>query len=142
MRRMVLVVSGLALAVAMATGAGVRAEQAQDAAVVDKAMKAVGPAFSAARKAAAAGKMAEAKTSGQALAKAFADTEAFFKSHGKADGVEWSQVARKAADGIAGAATAEAATAAASDLQKTCAGCHAKYRGKAADGAYTYKAGN
>ena len=98
MRRMLLVVSGLALGVAL-MNVGVRAEQAQDAAVIDKAMKAVGPAFGAARKAVNSGAMAEAKTSAQALSKSFVETEAFFMSHGKADGVEWAQVAKKAADG-------------------------------------------
>ncbi len=32
--------------------------------------------------------MAEAKTHAEALSKAFVETEAFFNSHGKADGVE------------------------------------------------------
>jgi len=141
MRRMFLAVSGLALGVALAMSVGVGAEQAQDPAVIDKAMKAVGPAFGAARKAVEAGMMADAKTSAEALSKAFVETEAFFKSHGKADGVEMAQAARKAADGIASAANADAAKAAAGELGKTCAGCHGKYRDKAADGTYTFKPG-
>jgi cytochrome c556 len=142
MRRMFLAVSGLALGVVLAMGVGVGAEQAQDPAVIDKAMKAVGPAFGAARKAVEAGMMADAKTSAEALSKAFVETEAFFKSHGKADGVEMAQAAKKAADGIASAANADAAKAAAGELGKTCAGCHTKYRDKAADGTYSYKPGN
>ncbi|MEP7117733.1 MAG: hypothetical protein ABI880_09130 [Acidobacteriota bacterium] len=142
MRRMFLTVSGMVLGLALAGSTmAVRAEQAQDPAVIDKAMKAVGPAFGAARKATEAGMMAEAKTAGETLSKAFVETEAFFKSHGKADGVEMAQSAKKAADAIAKAADADAAKAGAADLGKTCAGCHSKYRDKAADGTYIYKPG-
>jgi hypothetical protein len=140
MRRMFRAMTGLALGVALA-GVSVGAEQAQDAAVIDTTMKTVGPAYGAARKAIGAGALADAKTSAASLAKAFVETEAFFKSHGKADGVEWAQSAKKASDAIAAAATADAATAAAGELGKTCAGCHAKYRDKAADGSYTFKPG-
>ena len=143
MRRMFLAVSGVALGLALVVPMTVvRAEQAQDAAVIDKAMKAVGPAFGAARKAIGGGMMAEAKTSAETMAKAFVETEAFFKSHGKADGVELAQAAKKASDAIATAANADAANAAAGELGKTCAGCHAKYRDKAADGSYSFKPGN
>ncbi len=126
MRRIVLAVSGVALGLALAAPA-MRAEQAQDAAMIDKTMKAVGPAFGAARKALEAGDMAAAKTAAESLSKSFVETEAFFKSHGKADGVEWAQAAKKAADGIALAATADAAKAPAGELGKFCAGCHGKY---------------
>ena len=77
MRRMFLAVSGLALGVALVTGVGVRAEQAQDPAVIDKAMKSLGPAFGATRKALDSGNMADAKTGAQTISKAMADTEAF-----------------------------------------------------------------
>ena len=142
MRRMFLAVSGMALGMALMTQMAVRAEQGQDAAMIDKAMKAIGPAFGAARKAAEAGTMADIKTSGETLSKAFVETEAFFKSHGKADGVEMAQAAKKASDAMASAANADAAKTAAGELGKTCAGCHTAYRTKAADGTYTYKAGN
>jgi cytochrome c556 len=141
MRRMLLVASGLALGVAL-MNVGVRAEQAQDAAVIDKAMKAVGPAFGALRKAVEAGTAAETKASADTLSKAMAETEAFFKIHGKADGVELAQAAKKAADAIAAGATGDAAKAAAGEIGKTCAGCHGKYRDRAADGTYTFKPGN
>ena len=142
MQRMFLAMSGVALGLALVVPMTVvRAEQAQDAAVIDKTMKAVGPAFGAARKAIGGGMMAEAKTSAEALAKSFLETEAFFKSHSKADGVEWAQAAKKASDAIATAANAEAANAAAGELGKTCAACHAKYRDKAADGSYSFKPG-
>lgn len=142
MRRMFLVVSGLVLGVALVLNVGVRAEQAQDAAVIDKAMKAVGPAFGAIRKAADAANLAEAKTQAQTLSKAMGETEAFFKSHGKADGVEMAQAAKKAADAIAAAADIDAAKTAAGEAGKTCMGCHTKYRDKAADGTYSFKPGN
>lgn len=104
-------------------------------------MKMVGPAFGAVRKAVDGGAMADAKTAAATLAKAFVETEAFFKSHGKADGVELAQAARKAADALAAAADAEVAKAPLGELGKTCAGCHTKYRDKAADGTYTFKPG-
>ncbi len=141
MRRMFVAMSGLALGLVLAMHVGVRAEQAQDPAVIDKTMKAVGPAFGAVRKAVDGGMMAEAKAGAQTLSKAFAETEAFFKSHGKADGVEMAQAGKKAADAIAAAANAEAAKAPVGELTKTCAGCHTKYRDKAADGSYTFKPG-
>jgi cytochrome c556 len=140
MRRIVLAVTGMALGLTLAAPA-MRAEQAQDAGVIDKTMKAVGPAFGASRKALEAGDMAAAKTAAESLSKSFVETEAFFKSHGKADGVEWAQAARKAADGIAAAASADAAKAPAGELGKLCAGCHSTYRDKAADGTFTFKPG-
>lgn len=140
MRRIVLAVTGMALGLALAAPA-MRAEQAQDAAMIDKTMKAVGPAFGTARKALEAGDMAAAKTSAEALSQSFVETEAFFKSHGKADGVEWAQAAKKAADAVAAAASADAAKTPASELGKLCAGCHAAYRERAADGSFSFKAG-
>lgn len=86
--------------------------------------------------------MAEAKTGGETLSKAFVEVEAFFKSHGKADGVKMAQEAKMAADSLAGASSAEAATAAVGAIGKTCAGCHTPYRTRAADGSYSYKPGN
>lgn len=142
MRRMFLAVSGAALGVALVMGVGVRAEQAQDPAMIDKTMKAVGPAFGALRKAVDGGMMTEAKASAQSLSKSMAETEAFFKSHGKADGVELAQAGKKAADAIAAAASADAAKGAMGELGKTCQGCHSKYREKAADGSYVFKSSN
>ena len=141
MRRVVLAVSGLALGLVL-TAPAMRAEQGQDAAVIDTTMKAVGPAFGAARKALEAGDMVAAKTSAESMSKSFVETEAFFKSHGKADGVEWAQSARKAADAIAAAASADAAKAPAGELGKLCTGCHAQYRDKSADGSFSFKPGN
>lgn len=140
MRRIVLAVGVMALGAALLAPA-MSARQGQDAAVIDKTMKAVGPAFGAARKAVEAGDMAAAKTAAETLSKSFVDTEAFFKSHGKTDGVEWAQGAKKAADAIAAAASADAAKAPAGELGKFCQGCHTKYRDKAADGSYAYKPG-
>jgi soluble cytochrome b562 len=137
---MLLAVSGVALGLVLMSPAS-SAEQGQDAAVIDKTMKAVGPAFGTARKAVEAGDMAAAKAAAETLSTAFVETEAFFKSHDKADGVEWAQGAKKAADAVAAAASADAAKAPASELGKLCQGCHTKYRDKAADGTYTFKPG-
>lgn len=139
MRRMRVAATGLAVSLAVAVGVG--AEQAQDPAVIDTTMKAVGPAFVAARKALDSDRMDDAKKGAAALSKSFIETEAFFKSHGKTDGVEWAQAAKKAADAIAAAASAEAAKAPVGELGKTCTGCHAAYRDRAADGSYSFKAG-
>jgi cytochrome c556 len=141
MRRMFVAMSGLALGLALVMQVGVRAGQAQDPALIDKTMKTVGPAFGAVRKAVDGGAMADAKTAAATLATAFVETEAFFKSHGKADGVALAQAGKQAADAIAAAASADAAKAPVGELTKTCAGCHTKYRDKAADGTYTFKAG-
>jgi cytochrome c556 len=137
---MVAAASGLAIVAVM--GVGVGAGQAQDAAVIDKAMKAVGPAFGALRKSVEGGMAPESKAAAETLSKAFADTEAFFKSHGKADGVELAQAAKKGADALAAGASGDAAKASMGELGKTCAGCHAKYRDRAADGSYGFKPGN
>ena len=142
MRRIVLVAGGMVLGVALMTQAtAVRAEQAQDPAVLDKVMKSVGGAFGAARKAVEAGDMAAAKSSAETMSKAFVETEGFFKSHGKNDGVEWAQAAKKAADAIAAAASADEAKAPGGELGKLCATCHTAYRERAADGTYNYKSG-
>lgn len=142
MRRMLLAVSGLVLGAVLVTGVGVGARQAQDAAMLDTTMKGVGPAFSALRKAVDGAMAAEVKTGAEALAKAFVETEAFFKSHGKADGVEMAHAAKTAADALAAGATGDAAKTAVGELAKTCQGCHAKYRDRAADGSYGFKPGN
>jgi cytochrome c556 len=143
MRRIVLVVSGVALGLALMNPAmtAVRAQQAQDPAVLDPVMKSVGVEFGAARKAVEAGDMAAARTGAETMSKAFVETEGFFNSHGKADGVEWAQAAKKAADGIAAATSADAAKGPAGELGKLCATCHAAYRERAVDGSYSFKAG-
>ena len=140
MRRIVVMTGSVALGLALMSPS-MSARQGQDAAVIDKTMKAVGPAFGAARKAVEADDMVAAKAAAESLSKSFVETEAFFKSHDKADGVEWAQGAKKAADGIAAAASADAAKAPAGELGKLCAGCHTKYRDKAADGSFSFKPG-
>ena len=79
--------------------------------------------------------MAAAKAGAETMSKSFVETEAFFKSHGKADGVEWAQSGQEGGRRLAAAASADAAKAPAGELGKFCAGCHAKYRDKAADGS-------
>jgi cytochrome c556 len=132
----------VALGLALGASALVSAEQAQDASKIDATMKTVGPAFGALRKGLEGGSLDLVKTNGAALSKAFVEAEGFFKSHGKTDGVEWAQGAKKAADSLASAATLDAAKASAGELGKFCQGCHTKYRDKAADGTYSFKPGN
>lgn len=130
------------MALGLAVGAPLAAEQAQDASKLDANMKVVGPANGAIRKGLEGGTLDVVHQGASTMSKAFVDTEAFFKSHGKTDGVEWSQGAKKAADAVAAAKDIDAAKAAAGELGKFCQGCHAKYRDKAADGSYTFKPGN
>lgn len=130
------------VALGLAFGGSLAAEQAQDASKLDANMKVVGPANGGVRKGLESGALDAVQQSAMAMSKAFVDTEAFFKSHGKADGVEWSQGAKKAADALAATKDIDAAKAAAAEVGKFCQGCHAKYREKAADGSYTYKPGN
>ena len=85
--------------------------------------------------------MAAAKTGAETMSKAFVETEAFFKSHGKADGVEWAPSGQEGRRRHRRRRSADAAKAPAGELGKLCATCHAAYRERAADGSYNYKAG-
>ena len=73
-------------------------------AVLDKAMKAVGPANGALRKGIDAANAELVKTNTAILAKAFADTETFWKGRGNDEAVKFAQTARAAVAAIDSAA--------------------------------------
>lgn len=113
-----------------------------DEAVLDKAMKAVGPANGALRKGVDASNADLVKTNAAILAKAFAETEAFWKKRGKEDAVKIAQTARAAVDGI------EKAVAAGNwndvkthntTLGQQCQSCHTAYRERLEDGSFAVK---
>lgn len=79
-----------------------------------------------------------------ALKQAFVTTEAFFKSHGKADAIGWAQDARKSAESIEVAATAgkwDEVKATSGSLGKMCQTCHTAYRERYDDGSFRAKLG-
>lgn len=144
MRRMrpisILLVLGVMLMVPVHSTA-----QQQPDDVIDKVMKRVGPAFGGLRKALDGGSADQAAQQATALRQAFADTEAFFKSRSKSDGVQWAQDGIKATETLQKDLTAknlDAAKADAGAIGKSCQSCHAVYRDKAQDGSYRMKPGN
>jgi cytochrome c556 len=118
---------------------------AQDDAAIYATMKKAGPAFGAVRKATEAMAADTVKENATVLSTVFTDTEAFFKTKGKADAVKWAQDAAKIAQTLAaqaGKADWEGAKKSATDLGASCATCHTAYRDKGPDGAYRLKPGN
>lgn len=110
--------------------------------VLDKAMKAVGPANGALRKGVDASNAELVKTNTAILAKAFAETETFWKKRGKEDAVKMAQTARAAVDGVAKAAAMgnwnEAKTQN-TTLGQQCQACHGAYRERLEDGSFAVK---
>jgi cytochrome c556 len=107
----------------------------------DNIMKKVGPAFAAVRQADAANADAT-KENAAVLKQAFADTEAFWKSRGRADAMQWAQDARKHVDAIDHAAAAgnwDEVKSMAGTLGQSCQSCHAAYRERFDDGSYRIK---
>jgi hypothetical protein len=110
-----------------------------------KVMRQVGPANTALRS--AIDKMDGAAVKDQAviLSKAFAQTETFWKTKGKADAVGFATEARKNADLITAAAPAgkwDDIKAAAAPLGQQCASCHGIYRQRLDDGSFRIKEGS
>lgn len=110
-----------------------------------KVMRQVGPANTALRS--AIDKMDGAAVKDQAviLSKAFAQTEAFWKTKGKADALGFATEAKKHADAITAAATAgkwDDIKASAAPLGQQCASCHGAYRQRLDDGSFRIKEGS
>jgi hypothetical protein len=110
--------------------------------LLTKVMKQVGPANTALR--ADIEKMDANLTKEHAavLKQAFTQVEAFWKAKGKANALQWSQEARKAAEGIdAAVATSnwEGAKTSAATLGQQCGACHTAYRERMDDGSYRVK---
>ena len=114
-------------------------------AVLDKAMKAVGAANGALRKGIDASNAELVKTNTAILAKAFAETEAFWKGRGVAEAVKIAQTARAAVQGIETAVAAgnwNDAKTHNTTLGQQCAACHGTYRERGEDGSFYIKPGS
>ena len=113
-----------------------------DEALLDKAMKRIGPAFNSVRQAVAASAGDTAKDDAIAMKAAFTEAESFFKKRDKPDAQKWAADARGQADILAqsiAAAKWDEAKAAASALQQTCSNCHGAYRERLDDGSYRFR---
>jgi hypothetical protein len=112
---------------------------------LDKAMKAIQPAFGAVRQAvAAAGSGGENVVQHAAtLKQAFTETEAFWKKRGVTDAQKWAADARAQSEALERAIAAgkwDDAKAAAGTLQQACSACHGAYRERQDDGTYRLRA--
>jgi cytochrome c556 len=111
-------------------------------AVLDKAMKAVGGANGALRKGVDASNAELVKTNTDILAKAFAETEAFWKARNSAEAVKIAQTARGNVDAIAKAAAMgnwNEAKAQNTTLGQQCASCHKTFRERLEDGSFAVR---
>jgi hypothetical protein len=109
---------------------------------LNKAMKQVGPAFTALRQAAGASNTTDAAAQAAALKAGFAEAAAFWKTQTHPDATEWTADALKLSDEIAAAAAKgdpEAVKTVVPKLQQVCGNCHTAYRERLDDGSYRYK---
>ena len=113
-----------------------------DEEALDKTMKGVGQANGALRKGIDGSTPDLVKTNTAILAKAFADTEAFWKKRGKEDAVKIAQTARAAVDGIDKAIAAgnwNDAKTHNTTLGQQCQNCHGTFRERLEDGSFAVK---
>ena len=116
-----------------------------DEEALDKAMKAINPAFGAIRQAVAAAGGENAAQHAATLKHAFIETEAFWKKRGVADAQKWAADARAQSEALERAITAgkwDEAKAAAGTLQQACSACHGAYRERQDDGTYRLRTGS
>jgi len=109
---------------------------------LNKAMKQVGPAFTALRQAINASNTSDARDQAAALSKGFTDAAAFWKTQSHPDAIQWTEDARKMADEIgmlAAKPDVDGLKAAIPKLQQFCTNCHTQYRTRLDDGSYRYK---
>jgi cytochrome c556 len=109
---------------------------------LNRAMKQVGPAFTALRQAATAANAADAATQAAALKAGFTEAAAFWKTQTHPDATQWTADALRATDEIAASAArgdVESVKAAVPRLQQICGNCHTAYRERLDDGSYRYK---
>ena len=110
-------------------------------AVLDKAMKAVGGANGALRKGVDASNAELVKTNTAILAKAFAETETFWKGRGNNEAVKFAQTARQATAAIelaAGQGNWNEAKTQVTTLGQQCQSCHV-FRERLEDGSFAIK---
>jgi cytochrome c556 len=109
---------------------------------LDKAMKSVGQANGAVRKGVDGTNAEIVKTNTAILAKAFTETEAFWKKRGKEEAVKIAQTARAAVDGLDKAAAAgnwNDAKTHLTTLGQQCQSCHGTFRERLEDGSFAVK---
>jgi hypothetical protein len=109
---------------------------------LDKAMKSVGQANGGVRKGVDGTNAELVKTNTAILAKAFAETEAFWKKRGKEDAVKIAQTARAAVDGLdkaAGMGNWNDAKTHLATLGQQCQSCHGTFRERLEDGSFAVK---
>jgi cytochrome c556 len=112
--------------------------------VLTKIMKQVGPANTALRSDIEKMDVNLTKEHATVLKQAFMQAEAFWKSKGKPNAIQWTQEARKAAESVdAAAATSnwEGVKSSAATLGQQCSACHTVYRERLEDGSYRVKLG-
>lgn len=116
----------------------------KEEAVLAEAMKKVGAANGALRKAIEGSSVDLARENALVLKQSFNQAESFMKSQRKADAVKWAQDAERMAETIERAAVAgrwEEVKASAGELGKMCQTCHTAYRERFDDGSFRFKAG-
>jgi cytochrome c556 len=109
---------------------------------LDKAMKSVGQANGAVRKGVDGTNAEIVKAQTAILAKAFAETEAFWKKRGKEDAVKIAQTARAAVDGLekaAGMGNWNEAKTQMTTLGQQCQACHKEFRERLEDGSFAVR---
>ena len=109
---------------------------------LDKTMKGVSQANGALRKGIDGSNVELVKSNTAILAKAFADTEAFWKKRGKEEAVKIAQTARAAVDGIDKAVAAgnwNDAKTQNTTLGQQCQSCHGTFRERLEDGSFAVK---
>jgi hypothetical protein len=107
-----------------------------------KVMKKVGPAFAALRPSVEGSNAEKTAENTAVLKQAFAETETFWKTRGRADAVKLAQDARASVETIDKAAPAakwDDAKAAMAPLGQTCQTCHTAYRERFDDGSFRIK---
>ena len=78
------------------------------------------------------------------IKQAFTEAEAFWKTKGNAEAMQWTADAKKLSDTILIASAAgkwDEVKTAATPLGQTCGTCHTKYRERMEDGTFRIKAG-
>jgi len=120
------------------------APMSADDLALQKIMTKLPPAQAALRKA-LDGKDIKLSTEQATIIKtAFAETEAFWKTKGNTEAMNWAADGRKHAEGILmnlGISNVDAAKTSITPLGATCATCHGKYRERMDDGTFRIKSG-
>ena len=109
---------------------------------LNKAMKQVGPAFTALRQAVTASNTTDARDQAAEMSKGFTEAAAFWKTQPHADAIQWTDDARKLADEISALAAKpdlDGLKTEVPKLQQICSNCHNQYRTRLDDGSYRYK---